>query len=268
MRSTIVAITFSIFLLQSAFAAQSLQNSNPSDSMPDASVSASQPSPSGANDCLLVFYRPARMVGSAVRPSVYVDDRQIARLENGRYFSLSVTSGRHRIISTTKRAPLDLELKPNEIVYLEMSLVPGTWHAEGLLIPALAADATAKIAKLKRLDKGMIVESRVGFGLQLEAQSPATADNVTIRPVTPVSLAAGQTATSEPILEITSSPSGAAIELDGKPAGNSPLAITVSAGEHTVLLTKPGYKVWARMVVISSGRFTVAAAMEAEAGLR
>ncbi len=263
MRSTIVAITFSIFLLQSALVAQLPQNSNPSDGLPDVSGSAAQPSPGGANDCLLVFFRPARFVGSAIRPSVYVDGQQIARLENGRYFSLPVTSGKHQVTSTMKRVPLDLELKPNEIVYLEMAIIPGTWHADGRLIPAVAAEATTTIAKSKRLDKGMIFDSRVGFGLQLEAQSPATAANA-VRPVTPVSFADGQTA--EPVLEITSSPSGAEIELDGKPAGNSPLAIGVSSGEHTVLLMKPGYKVWARMVVLSTGRTTLAAAMETEAG--
>ena len=37
---------------------------------------------------LLVFYRPNRYYGNALAPSVYVDGNQIARLDNGRYFSL------------------------------------------------------------------------------------------------------------------------------------------------------------------------------------
>jgi len=34
----------------------------------------------------VTVYRPKKFVGSALKPSVYVDGKQVARLQNGRFF--------------------------------------------------------------------------------------------------------------------------------------------------------------------------------------
>jgi hypothetical protein len=47
-------------------------------------------------------------------------------------------------------------------------------------------------------------------------------------------------------VEIASSPAGSDIEIDGKFVGSTPSLVRVSAGEHTVKLTKDGYVVWER----------------------
>lgn len=267
MRSVIVAITLSIIFLHSVVVAQ-VAARRPSEATPqdiparlDASETASQPA-SSADDCLIVFFRPQRFVGSALKPPVYVDGQQIARLENGRYFSLRMSPGKHQITSSMKHSPLDLDLKPDEAVYLEMAIIPGTWRAGGRMIPAATSVALSTIAKLKPLNKAEILEQRVGFDLKLEHEAVAAQEEA-VAPLPAPPPPPDSTATEQKVvLEIASNPSGADIEIDGAFSGNSPSSIGVAPGDHTIRLSKSGYKDWERLIRVSSGRVTVAAELE------
>src|SRR5580658_293277 len=65
-------------------------------------------------------------------------------------------------------------------------------------------------------------------------------------------------------LEVTSTPSGADVELDGSFVGNTPSSIGVSPGEHTVSVKKSGFKPWERKIKISSCKVNISAELEAE----
>ncbi|PSH05120.1 MAG: hypothetical protein CXZ00_02895 [Acidobacteria bacterium] len=54
-------------------------------------------------------------------------------------------------------------------------------------------------------------------------------------------------------IEITSTPSGADIELDGQFVGNTPSPLSVTPGEHGVKLVKTGYTSWERRINLSAG---------------
>ena len=64
------------------------------------------------------------------------------------------------------------------------------------------------------------------------------------------------------MIEISSTPSGADIEIDGNFVGNTPSAMSVPAGEHTLKITKSGYKDWERKLKTSSGNIKVAAELQ------
>src|SRR5580692_8341884 len=103
-----------------------------------------------AQDGTVVVYRPGKYIGSALKPSIYVDGNQAARLENGRYISLQLAAGKHNFDSSMKKtAPLEVEVKPNETVYLEMVILPGNWRGGGRLIPVGENDAKTAMLKLK-----------------------------------------------------------------------------------------------------------------------
>lgn len=265
MRSTLVAIMLSILLVQSLVAAEQPSKAIQQDigNRSGSSEVASQ-SPSGDDDALIVFFRPQRHTGSALKPSVYIDSQQIARLENGRYFSLRLSPGKYQISSSMKQSPLDLDLKPGEAVYLEMVILVGTWRGGGRFVPAPVGDATSAIAKLKPLDKEWIFERKIGFEVQIEHEPAAIEGRVISKPsqaLAPVNSVIEQRE-SEALLEIGSDPLGAEIELDGAFYGNSPSSIGVLPGDHTIRLKKPGYKAWERTVRVSSGRITIAAELE------
>jgi len=65
-------------------------------------------------------------------------------------------------------------------------------------------------------------------------------------------------------LRIESTPPGADIDLDGAFAGNTPSEVGVPTGEHTIKITKPGYKAWERKIRISTGTVKLAAELELE----
>jgi hypothetical protein len=75
----------------------------------------------------------------------------------------------------------------------------------------------------------------------------------------PVSASADQTT-----IEFTSVPLGAEIELDGTYAGSTPSSEAVVPGEHTIKITKSGYKAWERKMKTTVGHVNVAAQLEQE----
>jgi len=121
------------------------------------------PAPLPEQTAEVVIYRPKRFAGSALKPSVYVDARQVARLGNGRFFSIQLPAGQHVFTSTTTNAPrAHVDMKAGSKSYLEMVLLPsmgGVWgKAAWRLIPVAEVDAQDVLRKLKPLDAKWIVE--------------------------------------------------------------------------------------------------------------
>jgi hypothetical protein len=63
-------------------------------------------------------------------------------------------------------------------------------------------------------------------------------------------------------LEISSTPPGADIELDGFFVGNTPSSVAVSPGDHTIRLTKNGYGPWERKVKTLAGAVRISPDLE------
>jgi hypothetical protein len=73
----------------------------------------------------------------------------------------------------------------------------------------------------------------------------------------------GQTS-NDAQLEVTSTPGGADVELDGSFVGNTPSSIGVSPGDHTITVKKSGCKTWERKIKVSSGKVNISAELDAE----
>ncbi len=61
------------------------------------------------------------------------------------------------------------------------------------------------------------------------------------------------TALASAKVNVESSPSGADIEVDGSFVGNTPSDVQVVEGDHTITVSKTGFKDWARTVKVSGG---------------
>jgi hypothetical protein len=66
-------------------------------------------------------------------------------------------------------------------------------------------------------------------------------------------------------LQVTSTPDGADIEIDGGFVGNTPSTMGVAPGQHQLLVKKTGFKPWERKITVSSGQVNVNAALDPEA---
>jgi len=63
-------------------------------------------------------------------------------------------------------------------------------------------------------------------------------------------------------LEISSTPPNADIEVDGNFIGNTPSSLGLASGEHTIKITKAGYKLWQRKITTSTGTAKLAPELE------
>src|SRR5205807_10453786 len=65
-------------------------------------------------------------------------------------------------------------------------------------------------------------------------------------------------------VEVSSTPDGADVLVDGNFIGNTPSSVGVLPGDHVITVKKAGYKAWERKVAISSGHVKLAAELESE----
>ncbi len=66
----------------------------------------------------LVVYRYRLFVGSGRRASVYLDDRQVCSLDNGRYLIIEVPEGKHKLRSSDdKHGGVEQSFLPGEVFY-------------------------------------------------------------------------------------------------------------------------------------------------------
>jgi hypothetical protein len=197
----------------------------------------------------VVVFRSSKYVGSALKPSVYVDGKQVCRLSNGRYFSFQLPSGKHNFESSMKnQAPLEVDLKTGETTYLEMVLLPGNWRGGGRLIPVGADDAKSAIQKLKPLDGHYDAPDTSATAAQPESGTQSNQES-------PTSDSAKGASTPEQPSSVTvkSTPPGADISVDGKFMGNTPSTIQLAPGQHEMLVEKEGLRPWQRTLTIGAG---------------
>src|SRR5215467_4022160 len=103
-----------------------------------AGISLAQETPSPAakdgDKATVYIYRYKQFVGSALSPSVYCDDVDLARMQNGRYFTATVDAGHHTFRSNDKQAGVDLDVKAGQSYFIRVELVPGMMKGHGRLI--------------------------------------------------------------------------------------------------------------------------------------
>ena len=81
----------------------------------------------------ICFYRPHRFEGAGLKPSIYVDDSQIARLKNGGSVDVTIPAGQHRVYSNDKSTGIDLEAKGGQTYYVRVDIQPGAWKGHGAI---------------------------------------------------------------------------------------------------------------------------------------
>jgi hypothetical protein len=95
---------------------------------------------------------------------------------------------------------------------------------------------------------------------EIPPASPAAAPNAAPTDVPRVS--PDQAAGAQ--LEVSSTPDGADIEIDGNFVGSAPSTVGVSAGSHQLSVKKAGFKPWERKITVSSGHVKIDATLESQ----
>jgi len=107
-------------------------------------------------------YRYKQAYGMALRPSIYCDGKDIARLQNGRSVVLALAPGKHVFRSNDKQSQIDLDLKPDQEYYIRIDLAKlavGLVKAHGRLTLVQAEQGAAEFKQMKAIDVNMVKDA-------------------------------------------------------------------------------------------------------------
>lgn len=83
----------------------------------------------------MLVYRQKRMAGAILNTSVFVDDVEIADMDNGTYLRVKVTPGEHAIYADEKKDLMMFAFEAGKTYYFRMALRAGLWKGHGKLEP-------------------------------------------------------------------------------------------------------------------------------------
>ncbi|HZR55504.1 MAG TPA: DUF2846 domain-containing protein [Terriglobales bacterium] len=106
-------------------------------------------------------YRYKQFVGSALAPSVWCDETELAHMENGRYFTVKLDPGKHNFRSNDKQSGMELDIKPGEQYFVRLEIATGFMKGHGRLILVTPEQGTYELnsSKLKPLDSNKVINA-------------------------------------------------------------------------------------------------------------
>ena len=96
-------------------------------------------------------------------PPVFCDERELAWMDNGRYFSVKVAPGKHVIRSEHDKDVVKLDARAGETYYVEVNLRMGKFKAKGAVTSVPKEKGEKDIEKLRPLAKKNVVATEVSL---------------------------------------------------------------------------------------------------------
>ena len=123
-------------------------------------LSAQQPEPPKDDAKATVYiYRYKQFQGSALSPSVYCDDTELARMENGRFFVAKFAPGKHAFRSNDKQSGIELDMKAGEEYYIRVEIATGFTKGHGRLVSSAPEQGAYEIKKLKPISADKVKDT-------------------------------------------------------------------------------------------------------------
>jgi len=217
------------------------------------------PKDSPASGTVITAQKKRRM-GRAGKLDVTIDSVQLVDGEKATLRAVKESQGgSHTGIMAGGMVATSLIVWPAAPVFLLM-------HGKDVTIPK-GTEVTAYISGDVKLDPAKFQPAPlvpsvppVPTTQQVPSSTPASTPNGGPTGTAPVSLDQGAAAE----LEVSSTPDGADIEIDGNFVGSTPSTLGVAAGPHQLSVKKAGFKPWERKITVSSGHIKIDATLEAQ----
>src|SRR6267154_1828003 len=206
------------------------------------------PKDSRASGTVITAHKKRRM-GRAGKLDVSIDGVQLADGDRATLRAVKEgQGGSHTGIMAGGMVATSLIVWPVAPVFLLM-------HGKDVTIPK-GTEVTAYISGDVKLDLAKFQPAPL-----VPASPRAATPNAGPTDTPPVSQ--DQEAAAE--LEVSSTPDGADIEIDGNFVGSTPSTMGVAAGPHQLSVKKTGFKPWERKITVSSGHIKIDATLESQA---
>jgi hypothetical protein len=97
-------------------------------------------------------YRYKQFMGAALNPSVYCDEQELARMDNGRYFAVKVDAGKHSFRSNDKQANIEIDTKAGQKYFIRVEIASGLMKGHGRVVIMAPEQGEPEIKRLKPLE--------------------------------------------------------------------------------------------------------------------
>jgi len=138
------------------------------------------------------------------RPSVYVDEAELARSQNGRYLAAKIDAGKHTLRAEDPQFSVQMDLKPRECYFFRVELATGFWKAHGRLVSVTPEQGVLDLKRLEPIDSSHVKDT-LKVADTTQAPALAAACSAKLSNDTPASTAPS-TPTTPPQPGITSTP--------------------------------------------------------------
>lgn len=99
----------------------------------------------------IYFYRTKQFTGSALEPTVYGDDKELARMDNGRFFGVKLDPGTHTFRMGDNQTGFEIDMKAGQVYYARVTIEVGFWKGHGRLTLMQPEQGAFEIKKVKPL---------------------------------------------------------------------------------------------------------------------
>lgn len=124
-----------------------------------------------AGKAVVVVYRPGKFTGKALEPSVYCDGKEVARMDNDRYFILLLEPGEHRIHMTQDNKRVDVKLGAGEVAFVRIRIVMGMMKGRGEPSLSDEEDAAKDLKKMEPLSGDKFKDSALAVSDKAQAEA-------------------------------------------------------------------------------------------------
>jgi len=107
-------------------------------------------------EATVFIYRPNKWGGRALEPSVFVDETELARMDNGRYFAIKLKPGKHIIRMTDDQKGYAFDMGPGQTYFFRIGMEMGMWKGHGKITLDDRERAVEEIKKLKFIGQDKI----------------------------------------------------------------------------------------------------------------
>ncbi len=104
----------------------------------------------------VAVYRYGQYAGKAIRPSIVIDGKDIARIQSGKYILLAVKPGKHVFASSDSQSQVELDLAPGTEYFIRIEIATGFWKGHGRIVLVMKEQGLAELKKMQPADRPMI----------------------------------------------------------------------------------------------------------------
>jgi hypothetical protein len=146
---------------------------------PTPAPAATEPAPAVVSDAKpkIYFYRIKQFTGSALEPTVYCDEKELARMDNGRYFVVTLEPGKHTCRMGDKQTGFEIDMKPGEEYYAKITIEMGVFKGRGRLTLLAKEQGGFELKKVKLLGADKVKDRTLVTGYEGSEKKAETSAN-------------------------------------------------------------------------------------------